>query len=58
MNSDHATKKVYALDDGDLLIMKGRTQQDWMHSLPKRAAAGPRVNLTFRNIIHEEAIRK
>lgn len=33
---------------GSLLIMKGRTQDDWTHGIPKEPGAGPRVNLTFR----------
>lgn len=39
------------LGDGDLLVMKGRTQAEWEHSIPKRADAGPRINLTFRRVI-------
>ncbi len=56
-NADHAHKLVYPLGHGDILIMRGSTQQDWMHSLPKRASSGPRINMTFRNIIHPEAVR-
>lgn len=33
---------------GSLLIMKGRTQDDWLHGIPKEPSAGARVNLTFR----------
>lgn len=34
---------------GDLLIMKGRSQADYLHSVPKTTKPiGPRVNLTFR----------
>jgi alkylated DNA repair dioxygenase AlkB len=33
---------------GDLLVMGGRTQADWEHSVPKVAAAGPRVSVSLR----------
>jgi len=37
------------LDPGRLLLMKGDTQQNWLHSLPKsKKVIKPRVNLTFR----------
>tara|TARA_R110001583_G_scaffold25521_9_gene92235 strand:- start:344 stop:946 length:603 start_codon:yes stop_codon:yes gene_type:complete len=39
------------LQPGSLLIMKGGTQENWLHSLPKTTKVKlPRVNLTFRNI--------
>ncbi|KAA8903875.1 hypothetical protein FN846DRAFT_953490 [Sphaerosporella brunnea] len=37
------------LAQGDLLVMKGTTQSRWLHSVPKRKEAGPRINLTFRH---------
>jgi alkylated DNA repair dioxygenase AlkB len=41
------------LQNGSLLIMKGLTQSHWKHSLPQaRKIESPRLNLTFRNIIH------
>ncbi|OWP64666.1 alpha-ketoglutarate-dependent dioxygenase AlkB [Hymenobacter amundsenii] len=37
------------LTSGSLLLMRGPTQQNWLHSLPKTARpVGPRLNLTFR----------
>lgn len=37
------------LPHGSVLLMKGRCQRDWKHSLPKtKRAVGPRINLTFR----------
>lgn len=39
------------LDDGDLLVMRGKTQQSTEHSIPKRSSAGGRINLTFRNVV-------
>lgn len=46
-----ATQKIM-LTDGSLLIMHGACQTDWKHAIPKtRMAIGPRINLTFRQII-------
>ncbi len=37
------------LQPGSLLVMKGATQTNWLHSLPKaKKIKEPRVNLTFR----------
>jgi len=37
------------LTAGSLLLMRGATQQNWLHALPKTARpVGPRLNLTFR----------
>jgi alkylated DNA repair dioxygenase AlkB len=39
------------LQPGSLLLMKGETQEKWLHSLPKTTKVkSPRINLTFRNI--------
>ena len=39
------------LDPGSLLVMRGPTQQHWLHSIPPtRRPIGPRINLTFRRI--------
>ena len=41
------------LEHGSLLIMKGATQSNWLHSLPKsKNTSQPRINLTFRTM-HE-----
>ncbi|MVN91635.1 alpha-ketoglutarate-dependent dioxygenase AlkB family protein [Mucilaginibacter aquatilis] len=41
-----------ALNHGSVLLMQGSTQHYWLHSLPKSTKiTGPRINLTFRNII-------
>jgi hypothetical protein len=40
----------WRLGDGDLLVMRGRTQSEWEHAVPKRASAGPRINITFRRV--------
>ncbi len=40
------------LEDGSLLLMRGDTQSNWKHAIPKRrSCTGPRLNLTFRTII-------
>ena len=42
------------LTGGSLLIMKGRSQSEWEHSLPKTTQSrGLRINLTFRLIKSE-----
>jgi alkylated DNA repair dioxygenase AlkB len=40
------------LEHGSMLVMKGATQMNWLHSLPKsKKVTGPRINLTFRTIV-------
>lgn len=40
------------LENGSLLVMKGATQTNWLHSLPKtKKITQPRINLTFRTIL-------
>jgi alkylated DNA repair dioxygenase AlkB len=39
----------FALGHGDLLVMGGSCQRTWKHTVPKVAAAGPRISLTFRH---------
>ncbi|WVZ81539.1 hypothetical protein U9M48_028905 [Paspalum notatum var. saurae] len=42
----------FLLKHGSLLVMRGYTQRDWQHSVPKRAKAStPRINLTFRHVL-------
>lgn len=40
------------LASGDMILMKGKTQANWLHSIPKRtgknADDGGRINITFR----------
>ena len=43
------TREVFALGGGDLLVMGGMAQHEWEHSVPKVAAAGPRMSVTFRH---------
>ena len=45
-------RRVIDLADGNLLLMAGSLQQHWLHGIHKLAShCGPRVNLTFRQII-------
>jgi len=40
------------LKNGDVLIMKGESQQYWKHEIPKtQQKVGERINLTFRTIL-------
>ena len=40
------------LENGSLLVMKGTTQTNWLHRLPKTTKVSkPRVNLTFRTMV-------
>ena len=40
------------LAHGDVLVMAGATQANWLHGAPKTARpVGERVNLTFRTVI-------
>lgn len=44
-------KKKLVLDPGSLLLMKGATQENWLHQIPKtKKQIGERINLTFRII--------
>ena len=50
---DKQTKEVISLDlkPGSLLVMKGETQQHWLHRLPPtKKVQDARINLTFRSI--------
>jgi len=42
-------RTTITLSHGDLLVMSGRSQLDYLHSVPKTLRhVGPRINLTFR----------
>ena len=44
-------KSKILLQHGSLLVMKGETQHQWLHQIPKTAKPiGERINLTFRII--------
>jgi alkylated DNA repair dioxygenase AlkB len=43
--------KTFHLQNGDLLVMSGKSQADYVHCVPKtKREVGPRINLTFRLI--------
>jgi alkylated DNA repair dioxygenase AlkB len=41
----------YDLSNGSFFYMNDAVQLDWLHSIPKSDAVGPRISLTFRDII-------
>lgn len=42
-------RHALVLEPGSLLVMRGRTQREWLHGVPRtRRAVGERVNLTWR----------
>jgi alkylated DNA repair dioxygenase AlkB len=44
-------KVSLTLEHGSLLVMRGETQQHWLHRLPPtRKVHAPRINLTFRQM--------
>ncbi|KAG8851645.1 hypothetical protein FRB96_009141 [Tulasnella sp. 330] len=42
----------FVLDSGDMILMQNQTQTSWLHSVPKRTSASPRINITFRKAIN------
>lgn len=44
-------QKDLILHGGDLLVMRGKTQQSWHHRVPKQSGRGPRININFRYIL-------
>ncbi|KAL9320716.1 hypothetical protein ACSQ67_012555 [Phaseolus vulgaris] len=47
----HDDQHTFRLKHGSLLVMRGYTQRDWIHSVPKRTKAeATRINLTFRRV--------
>ncbi|KAD0631048.1 hypothetical protein E3N88_43957 [Mikania micrantha] len=50
--NNNVEKHCFKLKHGSLLLMRGNTQRDWLHSVPKRAKAeSARINLTFRRVM-------
>jgi len=48
---DPAERREIVLGHGDVLVMSGRTQAEWVHRIPRtKRPVGARVNLTFRRI--------
>jgi len=49
--NDPSRKFALELPHGSLLLMRGATQANYRHALPRTARpVGPRINLTFRRI--------
>lgn len=49
----HAKPRKYELSSGDMILMRGKTQGCWLHSIPQRTGKaaekqGGRINITFR----------
>lgn len=48
---NHKIKRELWLENGSLLLMKGDTQRNWQHTLPKtKKVKSERISLTFRYI--------
>jgi len=46
------TNVKFPLPSSSVLLMQGNTQRYWKHGVPKQTKpCGPRINLTFRNIL-------
>jgi len=46
-----STARKFPLSSGDMILMRGRTQSNWEHSIPKRKGGDAdrgRINITFR----------
>jgi len=55
------TRQIHTLQltHGSLLIMRGRTQLDWVHRVPKEPEArGERINLTFRYVDSSATLKR
>lgn len=50
---DAALRRGVELTHGSLLVMADGTQANWLHRVPRTTTpTGPRINLTFRNMLH------
>jgi alkylated DNA repair dioxygenase AlkB len=43
------TGRWFTVRGGDLLVMGGRSQHDWQHTVPKMVRGGPRISVTYRH---------
>lgn len=51
------TPLKFPLASGDCIVMRGKTQPKWLHSIPKRSgknSEGGRINITFRRAMVRE----
>ena len=56
-HKENGVKIDVILDNGSLLVMKGTTQENWLHRLPPtKVVHTPRINLTFRTIEIKESV--
>jgi len=46
----HDEKLKIKLENGSLLVMTGKVQNNWQHSIPKRKGTDCRISCTFREI--------
>lgn len=49
-------KKNFSLHNGDLFVMKGETQEQWLHAVLPEKNKKERINLTFRNTLFQPRI--
>lgn len=40
--------RAFSIGDGDLYVMGGRAQADWLHAVPKADECGPRISVIWR----------
>lgn len=56
--ADGAKPLKLPLGSGDMVLMRGKTQSNWLHSIPKRTGKnqedGGRINITFRRAMVKE----
>jgi len=58
VGTDPTLNKSFTLSHGDLFIMSGTLQQFWKHRVPpQQSSLGPRISITFRNVI-DDALSK
>jgi alkylated DNA repair dioxygenase AlkB len=48
-----AARKVVVLEPGSLVVMGGSFQHQFRHGIPRAAAAGERISLTFRRVLRD-----
>ncbi|KAJ3043827.1 Alpha-ketoglutarate-dependent dioxygenase alkB 2 [Rhizophlyctis rosea] len=49
---DKTKNEKFVLESGDMVVMRGKTQSEWLHAVPKRKNAGGRINITFRRAVN------
>ncbi len=48
MSARHDQRHDIVLGGGDLYVMGGRCQADWLHAVPKVDSSGPRISVVWR----------